>query len=255
MSEYGWSEEDAASRRRLAAIAAEMDRGSFERLTALGVGPGWKCAEIGAGAGTVARWLSEQVGSSGHVLATDLETRWLADLPSLGVEVQRQDITLEAPDEGVFDLVHARAVLTWLPEGERAIGHMVSALRPGGWILLEDGDLGSPFGRTSPEEPAVKRFTEGMRLMIDKVGGDPEFGRRLPTVIRHFGLVDIGTHARLLHASAEVMLSNLEAGGDIVVSYGVMQSVEVDTARAFFEDPANLTYGLVVVAAWGRKPL
>jgi hypothetical protein len=51
------------------------------------------------------------------------------------------------------------------------------------------------------------------------------------------------------------MLSNLEAGGDSVVSYGVMQEAEVDTARAFFEDPANLTYGLVFVAAWGRKPL
>jgi SAM-dependent methyltransferase len=228
-----------------------MDLGTVEHLTRLGVGPGWRCVEIGAGVGTVARWLSEQVGSSGHVLATDLDTRWLADLPSSGVEVRVSDIAVEAPGENTFDLVHARGVLIWLPEWERAIWHMVAALRPRGWILLEEIDMGSPFGRTSPEEPAVEKFAQGMRAMIDKVGGDPDFGRRLCTVIGRFRLLDIGTHARLLHASPEVMLSNLEAGGDIVV----MQEAEVETARTFFKDPSNLTYGPVLIPVWGRKPL
>jgi hypothetical protein len=54
------------------------------------------------------------------------------DLPSLGVEVRVSDIAVEAPGESVYDLVHERGVLIWLRAWERAIEHMVAAVRPGG---------------------------------------------------------------------------------------------------------------------------
>lgn len=40
----------------------------------------------------------------------------------------------------MFDLVHARALLCHLPEREQALDRMLGAVRPGGWILVEEPD-------------------------------------------------------------------------------------------------------------------
>src|SRR5262249_52352062 len=156
------------------------------------------------------------------VLATDLDTRWLADLSESGVEVRVQDIATDAPGADDFDLVHARSVLTHVRDLHRAVGHMVAALRPGGWILLEETDMGAPFGRSSPEEPAVGRYVETMRLMIEKTGGDPDLGRRLPSVIREFGLADIGIRESYVHITSPMMEIQLDGVGETVVSLGAM---------------------------------
>jgi hypothetical protein len=184
-----------------------------------------------------------------------MDTRWLAHLAASGVEVSTQDIAAIGPGDGVFDLVHVRYVLANVRDWQAAVEHLGAALRPGGWIRLEEGDMGPPFGRTAPDEPALGRVVEGLRLMMEKAGGDPDFGRRLPIVIRELGLTDVGTHVRLPHAgSVALMLRNVEMAGEAIVSLGVMPASELDRAMAFLEDPANLTYGPLCVSAWGRKP-
>jgi SAM-dependent methyltransferase len=40
----------------------------------------------------------------------------------------------------MFDLVHARLVLVHVPDRAAALATMVAALRPGGWLLVEDAD-------------------------------------------------------------------------------------------------------------------
>jgi predicted O-methyltransferase YrrM len=59
-------------RERLASLEALFDPGTVRVLGGLGVGPGWRCLEVGAGGGSVAAWLGERVRPSGRVLATDL---------------------------------------------------------------------------------------------------------------------------------------------------------------------------------------
>ena len=54
--------------------------------------------------------------------------------------MRRHDVAREAPPGDPFDLVHARLVLVHLPDRERALAAMVGALRPGGWLLVEDAD-------------------------------------------------------------------------------------------------------------------
>ena len=97
---------------------------------------------MGAGAGSIAAWLCQRVGATGHVLATDLDTRFLDALDAPTLEVRRHDITTDALPEGAFDLIHIRAVLEHLPPPARAaaLGRMVAALKPGGWLLAESGD-------------------------------------------------------------------------------------------------------------------
>jgi SAM-dependent methyltransferase len=186
------------------------------------------------------RWLSERVGSQGQVVATDLDARWVADLSSAIVEVKVQDITVEPPSVGDLDLIHARMVLTHFRDPEAALAHMLLALRPGGWILLEEPDQGPPFGRCIPEEPAVGQFVQALRAMMEKGGGDPDFGRRLPVFLRGRGLTDLATHARYIPMTPELVISTADAAHDIVTSMGLMKSHELDAVRSFVQDPANL---------------
>src|SRR5215472_14035579 len=101
------------------------------------VRPGWRCLEIGAGRGSMAVWLAERVGESGHVVATDIDLTYLERLDLPNLEVRRHNILDDPLDElspGTFDVVCSRLVLFWLAgRQEVAIRRMVECLRPGGW--------------------------------------------------------------------------------------------------------------------------
>src|SRR5215471_2822516 len=72
---YVFSAEWEHERARLGGLAALCDPSTLRHLTALGVGPGWRCLEIGGGAGSVARWLAAAIGPAGRLVVTDLDTR------------------------------------------------------------------------------------------------------------------------------------------------------------------------------------
>jgi SAM-dependent methyltransferase len=71
-----WADE----RTRLSSLAALFDAVTMRHLAAVGVQAGWRCWEIGAGTGTIAKRLAAICGPSGHVVATDLDVRFLHDL-------------------------------------------------------------------------------------------------------------------------------------------------------------------------------
>src|SRR5215468_12462008 len=79
-----------------------------DAFSSLGFGPGWHCLEIGGGGGSVARWLSDQVGADGRVVATDIDTRFLDEIRAPNFETWNHDITVENLPTGEFDLVHTR---------------------------------------------------------------------------------------------------------------------------------------------------
>src|SRR4051812_39774140 len=69
--------DEEPTRRRFTGLPLVFDAGTTRHLLALGIGPGWQCLEVGAGGGSVAVWVAEQVGVTGSVLATDIDTRFL----------------------------------------------------------------------------------------------------------------------------------------------------------------------------------
>jgi hypothetical protein len=72
-------------------------------------------------------------------------------------------------------------------------------------------------------------------------------------VIREFGLADIDIDVRTRHITSEMIQVQLDAVGDTIISLGAMQPSELDRVRDFVRDPANLMYGPLLIAAWGRK--
>src|ERR1700733_2079319 len=56
------------------------------------VQPGWGGLEVGAGRGSMAVWLAERVGASGHVVATDIDVTYLERLNIPNLEVRLKNI-------------------------------------------------------------------------------------------------------------------------------------------------------------------
>jgi len=248
---------------RFQALAELFDPVTFGHLAALGVGRGWRCWEVGAGGPTVAAWLAERVGAEGLVLATDIDTSWLDGLAvAEQLSVRRHDVGLDDPPAHDLDLVHARLVLIHVPAREQALARMVSALRPGGWILVSDADTGlQPMlcpDEHGPAQELANRLRRGFRALLAGRDADLAYGRTLPRLLRELGLLDVRADAyfpitspactRLEAATVEQVRDRLVAGGFATVA-------EIDRHLD------NLAAGRVpdlatapMISAWGRRP-
>ena len=72
-TQYFFDKGEADEQARLGGISAMFDPLAVRNLAAVGVASGWRCLEVGAGTGTIARWLADAVGPSGRVTATDID--------------------------------------------------------------------------------------------------------------------------------------------------------------------------------------
>ena len=174
--------------RRLSLIESIYDDGTILRLTALGVDAGWRCLEMGAGGGSIARWLCDRVGPTGLVAAVDLEPRFLEADPRPNLEIHRRDIIEDGiPGDG-YDLVHARFLFMHLPDREQLIADAASRLRPGGVILLEESDMAF----VGAGEPSAFASVWGKSAALSaKAGGDWYWAAKLPGCLSACGLVDV----------------------------------------------------------------
>jgi len=148
---------DASESERLGLIERELDPLSQRHLAALGIQQGWRCLEVGAGHGSMARWLAEQVGPLGRVVATDLNPRFLREIDLPNLEVRQHDIRVDPLEPGTYDLAHCRGFLAHIPEPHLVVRRMVAALRFGGWLLVEEGDASS-LRAVNAEHPQAEFF-------------------------------------------------------------------------------------------------
>jgi SAM-dependent methyltransferase len=250
---------------RLSGLSASFDPVTFRHLTAIGVGPGWRCLEVGAGAGSVAGWLSATVGAGGRVLATDVDVRFLGRLGG-NVEVVRHDITCDPLEQGAFDLVHARAVVEHLPCRAEVVGRMASALRPGGVLVLEDFVFGGTAAgaveaAVSPAAagPTMTRVLDALSTAFRAIGADSRYGLQLPAALTTAGLRDVEAELtfRLVHGGSPESAFYSETLGERgaqLVELGLLTAADLEEASALTRDPAARWLSLGVVTCWGRRP-
>jgi SAM-dependent methyltransferase len=244
---------------RLQRLEENRDQTTRRYLKALGIRKGWRCLEVGPGAGSIARWMAERVGPKGRVVAADINPRFLADNAIPNLDVRRHDIANDPIEVGAYDLVHARLVLMHIPEPMRALERMVAALRPGGRILVEDGDL-LTIQVVSEHHPDAEVFTRVMRAThrhIEKTHTfDVNFGRRVPKLFEAMGLTDIDNEVtlRVAHGGDERFRSPFERYREGVLATGEITEEEWETRSRCFDDPDFSWIGLSFVATWGRKP-
>ena len=265
MTSYAFDAAWQQERQRLAVLEAQADPSTIRHLEALGVGPGWRCLEVGAGGGSIAAWLCRQVAPDGSVLATDLDTRFLDALDEPTLAVRRHNIVTDELSEGAFDLVHSRAVLTHLPEPDRetALHRMVAALAPGGWLLVEAVDsisaVPDPTGRSEADVDLVLRTTRAYQQLLAARGADFFYGRRLYGLLLRQGLVDVGAEGRVDMVRGGSLLAQFprlsyEQLRDRLIGEGQVTAEEIARRLALLDDPEFLAMSPINMVAWGRRP-
>lgn len=247
--------------RRFDTFAELFDPWTFAHLDRVGLGAGWRCWEVGAGGSSVPAGLARRVGPTGRVWATDLDTSWLTEPGAAPFEVVRHDVTRDEPPATGLDLVHARLVLVHLPERAAVLARLASALRPGGWLVVEDADpalqpLACPADATEAGARA-ERIRRGFRTLLARRGADLEFGRSLPTLLRAAGLQDVQAEGyfpftspacRALEAAtvrqlrAQLTESGLATDTDIEAHLTCLETETLDITTA------------PLLTTWGRRP-
>lgn len=248
----------AEAGQRFDALAELFDPVTCRHLSATGLAAGWHCWEVGAGGPGIPAWLAAQVGSGGRVVASDLDTSWLHPQ---GFEVVEHDVGRDGPLAGPFDLVHARLVLVHVPERRAALAAMVAALRPGGWLVVEDADPAlQPMlcpDEHGPEQRLANRLRRGLRELLAKRGAELAFGRMLPRLLRAAGLVDVqadGYFPVTGPACTALEAATVRQVRERLVAAGLATDGEVD------EHLANVEAGRLdlatspLISAWGRRP-
>ncbi|MDB4910456.1 MAG: methyltransferase protein [Gemmatimonadetes bacterium] len=256
---YALDNASAEARARFPALADAFDAGTQRHLAAVGVGPGWRCLEVGGGGGSIARWLAERVGPTGHVLVTDIDPRHLRfpNLPE--VEVRVHDIAVDPLPAATFDLVHARLVLLHVPEREAALANMIAALKPGGWLVDEEFDSSVfPDPVRSPGETLLKTHI-ALSRMLDCRGVDRNFGRRLFTRLRAHGLDHVAAEGRTFmwpagSAGPAMMRANYSQLRSQMISAGYITEADFDRDIAALDHPDFVMPSPILWAAWGQKP-
>jgi ubiquinone/menaquinone biosynthesis C-methylase UbiE len=132
----------------LAAAAGAESR--FERevdrlAELLGVGPGSRVADVGAGKGHFAIAFAERVGPEGHVYATELGAKQRAKLERAARDAGLGNLTVvEALEDatglpgGCCDAIFLRSVYHHLGQPEPILASLAHALRPGGRLVVID---------------------------------------------------------------------------------------------------------------------
>jgi SAM-dependent methyltransferase len=252
---------DAFERERLTLLTEFADPITIRRLTDIGVQPGWRCLDVGAGEGSVARWLSGCVGPSGRVVATDLNPRFLVGhwLPNL--VVRRHNILEDELETDQYDLVHCRCVLQHLSDPLLALRRLAEAVRPGGWLLVEEIDVGCLGAADSghPRAPAFNRRIRALWGALRKSGPiDPHFGRRLPSLVEGCGLRELGHNGvTVTGRGGDPMAWFLRMSDrllrDHLVAAGALTEADFTELARTFDDPSFWFVGVTLFGAWGRR--
>jgi SAM-dependent methyltransferase len=233
-----------------------------ELCSMLGIGSGWRCLDVGAGAGSVAAWMANAVGDSGGVVAADLDTSRLGFLTEMKVDVREHDILAGPVDGDSFDLVHCRALLMHLPDPQRALEHMAASVRAGGWLLVEDVDFGL-WGTADNRHPEAEWFTDRSQSLftsLDDLGIiNAYLGRSLFGMVNRLDLVETGCKGsfEVLRGGSQGArfwgLTERTTNGPLVEA-GLIDAGDATRRAELYADSTFAFIPTVRVAAWGQRP-
>jgi len=194
-------------------------------LDRLGVGMGWRCADVGAGGGDVSVALAEVVGRTGRIYAVDSDPLARDEVAKaaaahsqvLAITQAGEDLLLPEP----VDLAFCRFLLLHVVDPAAVLLRMAGAVRPGGWVVAQ--------------EPITSAGRVGGKPLTMPGSLHPDIGALLPALVRDAGL-------EIVDAWAEAPAG---VGAGAVASY-LASLTEVDPG----DDPVVLP---PLVTVLGRK--
>jgi 2-polyprenyl-3-methyl-5-hydroxy-6-metoxy-1,4-benzoquinol methylase len=228
----------------------------FERL---GVIEGWRCIDIGAGAGSVARWLAHRVGPTGSVVAADIDPKFLTGLAE-NVRVQQLDIREGDLEEGGYDLVHWRSLLWSLPDPLGVVTRSAAAVRPGGILFGQELDLGLLHLDGHPDADHINSIIQKVLHETRQAKlTDARIGRRLPGLLALAGIEVLDTEITTEVAQPGEPLYEYQRRTDtsampIFARQGILTEAEAALVLSFYDQPGTALISATLVSSWGRRP-
>lgn len=138
---------------------------------------------------------------------------------------------------------------------------MVAALRPGGWLLVEDFDVElQPLACLDPrrdEEHQANRIRGGFLQLLTQHGADLAYGRKLPRLLRAATLTDVAADAFFpiaVRAAAALEIANINQVRDALIAQGHAAAGEIDAYLAALATGHLDNATPPLVSAWGRRP-
>jgi SAM-dependent methyltransferase len=242
--------------RRLAALEAVCDPLSTTLLSRVGLARDWHCLEIGAGRGSIARWLAARC-ARGSVTATDTDIR-ITESRTPNLRVYRHDV-VDGPGmpESSFDLAHIRALLVHLPDRQAVLRRVLTWLAPGGWLVVAEPVL-LPTG-AHPDSSLHRALAGFERLLADNLGSDFRWPWHLRAALSSAGFVEVESTTIPIFASAagainEFWRINLTELGPDLIESGLVDQSTLAGALETLDDPDHCDFIMAFVCAWCRRP-
>jgi SAM-dependent methyltransferase len=235
-----------------------------ELLSRLDGKPGGRALDVGCGALGWLRLLSEWVGTSGRVVGTDIDERLLDAAGSFldaegiaNVELVVDDLFDSKLEPQSFDLVHARYVIAPLGHGAEQVAHFRRLVRPDGFLVLEEWDLGS--WHFNPPAPAAERLIRALSEIFAGLGG--EAGRTLPGLLREIGMDDPEIDAHVVALKPGHPYLRLPLQFSVALESRLLETLSDDELASLREEaeseltePGRWGTTFTLIQSWGRLP-
>jgi SAM-dependent methyltransferase len=257
MDEYTLPHGLVGEQQRLALMSALLDPLECACIDRLGVRPGWRCLELGSGNGSIAQALARRVGPTGHVVASDIDLTYIAKLQAPNLEVRRIDILHDALEKSAYDFVVARALLHHLTPAQKALEHMVAALKPGGVLLSIEPDM-LPCTVTEPD--TMHAFWQGWLQWSAAAGIDYFIGRKIPAWLDAAGLKDVAGEGHTAYFNggsswAAYWTQTMHELAPALLGGKYITGKMLEEFDASYNDPHYWTGVITFIANWARKPV
>ena len=156
-------------------------------------------------------------------------------------------------------------MLIHVPAREAALARMVTALKPGGWLIVEDFDatlLDPGYPTTDAQASALYRKMQAAqsRLLAARSGELAlTWGRSLYRRLRAQGLVNLGMEGYVAiwqgkSTGARLNGANFEQIRGEAAGAGFITHEEIAQVLTLLDDPDFAISAPMMFTAWGRRP-
>ena len=234
-------------------------------LLKAGIRPGMHVADFGCGVGAATRMLASMVGPTGTVTGIDAYDSQLHQAFRLCDEAGLQNVSFcqaDASDTELpansFDLVYCRFLLLHLTDPFACLREMRRVLKPGGVIVVEDGDLATA---TSVPLTALDAFASLFTRLAPLRGVDYSLAGDLFHMVKAMGFInpEIEIHQpAIAQGETRYLLKwSMEEAGPAFVEAGIITTEQLQQTlyvmQKATENPDVLILAPRMSQVWAKK--
>jgi len=230
-------------------------------FAALEIKPGKQVLDVGCGTGKDVLDMAQLVGESGHVTGVDASQTMIDEAvkrsqnSSLPIDFQQADGRQLPFADHSFDCCRADRIFQHLTEPKVVLAEMLRVTKPGGKLLIVDGDHETRVIDT-PYKDVTRRFLAFRSDTLQR----GSIAHQLFAVFKEYSLVDVIVEPMTqITTNYEEINSTMhfDDGIRLAQQYGVVTQEEADKWIAYVEEAAHKGYffhSVTFFITTGRKP-